>query len=57
MNALLQVGQEVKTNNLYFSRYGQVIIGEIVNIERESVWVKNQYNTISIINKICIEHK
>lgn len=55
MNEAFTVGQEVKTNELYFSRYGQVITGEIVKVERDKVWVKNQYKTISVINSMCLE--
>ncbi|WP_102347156.1 hypothetical protein [Bacillus sp. Marseille-P3661] len=53
----IKIGQEVTTNSIYFSRYAETIIGEVVNIEREKIWVKNQYNTISIINKLCLEVK
>ncbi|WP_458414122.1 hypothetical protein ACNQFZ_04305 [Schinkia sp. CFF1] len=55
MDELFSVGQEVQTNDLYFSRYGQVITGEVVKIERDKIWVRNQYNTISVINSICLE--
>ncbi|EKN71220.1 hypothetical protein P9E76_17915 [Schinkia azotoformans] len=57
MNELFTVGQEVITNDLYFSRYGQVIAGEVVKVERDKIWVKNQYNTISVINNMCLECK
>ncbi|HHW38171.1 MAG TPA: hypothetical protein GXX18_13200 [Bacillales bacterium] len=57
MNELFTVGQEVITNELYFTRYGQVITGEVVKVERDKTWVKNQYNTISVINNICLECK
>ncbi|WP_017753489.1 hypothetical protein [Calidifontibacillus oryziterrae] len=57
MNEILEVGQKVKTNDLYFSRYHQEIVGEIVKIERDKIWVKNQYNTISIIDQMCIENE
>ncbi|NSL50644.1 hypothetical protein [Calidifontibacillus erzurumensis] len=55
MEDVFTVGQEVRTNDLYFSRYGQVIFGEVVKVERDKVWVKNQYNTISVINPICLD--
>jgi len=57
MDELFTIGQEVVTNDLYFSRYGQVITGEVVKIERDKVWVKNQYKTISVINRMCLECK
>lgn len=57
MDDLFKVGQKVRTNDLYFSRYHQIITGEIINIEGEKVWIKNQHKTISIIDKMCIENE
>ncbi|WLR50335.1 hypothetical protein LC040_13810 [Bacillus tianshenii] len=53
---MIQLGKKVKTNGTYFSRYNETIEGEVVRVDGANVWVKNQYQTISVIHRICIEN-